>query len=391
MSGPMTTGRLVLPPFRLEAYFSEWEFAARHHLTASDAQTLTISELLALGTDDERAAFADLPLGYVETWGTPRLRAAIAASYQGLEPEDVLTFSGADEPLYWMCRLFAGPGDHVVVTVPNYQAIESVPLASGAEVTGLRLDPDHGWRLDLDAVRAVLRPDTRLLVVNFPHNPSGAVPDRRTWQDLVQLCDERGVRLLSDEVFRGLELDPERMLPQAAELSPSAVSLNVLSKAYGLPGLRVGWLATRDRDLLRLLEGHKHYTTICNAGPSEFLGTIAVRERERIWIRNRGIIGENLLQFDDFFARHADLFEWSPPQGGCVAFPRYLGADGAEAFCRDLLQAAGVLLLPPSIYASVLADVPADRFRIGVGRYDPEHALAAMDDFLCRRRAGRAR
>jgi aspartate/methionine/tyrosine aminotransferase len=386
MTDPSTTPRSVLPPFRLEVHFSRWEFAARHHLTASDAQTMTVGELLALGTDDERAAFADLPLGYGETRGAPRLRAEIAASYRHLEADDVLTFAGAQEGLYWMLRLFAGPGDHVVVTVPNYQALETVPLAAGAEVTGVRLDERAGWRLDVEAVRAALRPDTRLVAVNFPNNPTGAVPDRRTWQELVELCAERGVRLLSDEVYRGLEADPARTLPQAADLSPSAVSLNVLSKAYGLPGLRVGWLATRDRDLLHALERHKHYTSICNAGPSEFLGAIAVRERERIWARNRAIIAANLPLFDAFFARHPEAFAWAPPEGGCVAFPRYLGPEGAETFCRDLVETEGVLLLPASIYRSDLGPVPADRFRIGVGRRDPEPALAAIDRYLARGR-----
>jgi aspartate/methionine/tyrosine aminotransferase len=383
-----------MPEFRLETFFSRWEFTARHHLTASDAQTLTITELLALGSDDDRAAFADLPLGYLETWGTPRLRAAVAASYETLEAGDVLAFAGADEAIYWLMQVFAGPGDHVVVTVPNYQAMETVPLAAGAEVTGIALRPDDGWRLDLDAVAAALRPNTRLVAVNFPNNPTGAVPDQRTWRDLVALCEDRGVRLFSDEVYRGLELDPARRLPQAADLSPTAVSLNVLSKAYGLPGLRIGWLATRDRDLLRLLEQHKHYTSICNAGPSEFLGTVALDAREAIWARNRAIIAENLPQFDAFFGAHPDLFDWSPPDGGCVAFPRYRGADGgdgsggggglddAEAFCAGALAAEGVLLLPPSIYSSQVADTPTDRFRIGVGRRDPGPALAALERYL---------
>lgn len=374
-----------MPQFRLEAHFSQWEFVARHHLTASDAQTLSVRELLALGTDDDRAAFAELPLGYIETWGTPRLRASVAATYSTLDPDDVLAFAGADEALFWMMQVFAGPGDHVVVTVPNYQAMETVPLVGGAEVTGVPLDPDDDWRLDLDAVRAALRSNTRLVAVNFPNNPTGALPDQQTWRELVGLCHERGVRLLSDEVYRGLELDPARRLPQAADLSPSAVSLGVLSKAYGLPGLRVGWLASRDRDLLRVLETQKHYTSICNAGPSELLAAVALDAREQIWGRNRAIIAENLPQFDAFFARHADLFAWRHPDGSCVAFPRYLGADGVEAFCRELLETEGVLLLPASLYVSELGPVPADRFRIGVGRRDPGPALEAMDRFLAGR------
>jgi aspartate/methionine/tyrosine aminotransferase len=160
-----------------------------------------------------------------------------------------------------------------------------------------------------------------------------------------------------------------------------------MSKAYGLPGLRIGWLACRDRALLARLETRKHYTSICNAGPSELIATHALRKRDEITARNRGIIAANLPVFDAFFAEHADLFAWEAPQAGCVCFPRYLGADGVEPFCHDLVEQAGVVLLPASIYASELGDVPADRFRIGVGRADPEPALEAFGAFLAGREA----
>jgi aspartate/methionine/tyrosine aminotransferase len=211
------------------------------------------------------------------------------------------------------------------------------------------------------------------------------VPDATTWQGLVDLCEERGIRLVADEVYRGLELDPHRRITQAADMSPTAVSVNVLSKSYGLPGLRVGWVASRDRALLRTLERHKHYTSICNAGPSEFLGAVAVENGAAIHARNLGIIAENVALFGAFFAAHKDLFEWARPDGGCVAFPRYLGADGVETFCRDLVETAGVLLLPAGIYTSSLAQVPADRFRIGVGRRGAAPALEAIDRFLATR------
>ncbi|GAA1042282.1 pyridoxal phosphate-dependent aminotransferase [Virgisporangium ochraceum] len=374
--------RLPLPDFRLETYFSRWEFVAEHHLTASDAQTLTVAELLALADESDREAFSALPLGYTPTWGTDRLREAVSRTYDTCGPADVLTFAGAEEAIFWLMQLLVHPGEHVVVTVPNYQAMETLPLASGVQVSGVPLDEHDGWRLDLDRVRAALRPSTRLVAVNFPNNPTGAVPDPQMWQGLADLCAERGIRLLSDEVYRGLELDPARRLTQAADLAPTAVSINVLSKSYGLPGLRVGWVATRDRDVLRSLERHKHYTSICNAGPSEFLGAVAVERGEAIHARNRAIIAANVAAFDAFFATHEDLFEWTPPDGGCVAFPRYLGADGVEAFCRTLVESAGVLLLPAGIYTSDLAPVPADRFRIGVGRANAGPALAAFDRFL---------
>jgi aspartate/methionine/tyrosine aminotransferase len=374
--------RAGLPDFRLEVYLGKWEFAARHHLTASDAQTLSVAEVLGPEGLEELAA---LPLGYTPTWGSDALREAIAATYDAVEPDDVLVFAGAEEAMFWAMQELVGPGGHAVVTVPNYQSMESVTLATGAAVSGLTLRPEDGWALDLDALHALLRPETRLVAVNFPNNPTGALPDADTWAALVALCEERGIRLFSDEVYRGLEPEGTMKLPQAADRSPAALSMGVMSKAYGLPGLRIGWLACRDRAVLERLETRKHYTTICNAAPSELIATYALRRGEQIMARNRALIARNLPVFDAFFAAHADLFAWERPQAGCVCFPRYLGADGVEAFCRDLVEQAGVVLLPASIYASELGDVPADRFRIGVGRTDPEPALEAFEAFLAQR------
>ncbi len=376
-----------LPEFRLEVYLGRWEFAARHHLTASDAETLTVGELLELAGEDGREGLLRTPLSYTPTWGTAPLLEAIAATYEHVTSEHVLTFAGAEEAMFWALQEFAGPGDHAVVTVPNYQSMEAVTLATGADVDGLMLRPENGWGLDLEALERLLRPQTRLVAVNFPNNPTGGLPDPDVFRRLVALCDERGIRLWSDEVYRGLERDPADTLPQAADLSPMAVSLNVMSKAYGLPGLRIGWIACRDRPLLERLERRKHYTSICSAAPSEHLATLALRAGDRIRQRNRAIIEANLPVFEDFFGRWPEHLAWEPPQGGCVSFPRLTTGESTSTFCRRLVERAGVVLLPADIYASELGSVPTDRFRIGVGRRDPEPALAALGRFLSRDRA----
>lgn len=375
----------TLPDFRLETYFSRWEFTARYHLTASDVQTITVAELLELADEDGRARWDTLSLGYTETYGLPALREEIAATYTEVAPGDVLCFAGAEEGLYLAMNTLLEPSDHAVVLTPNYQAAETIP-GSICEVSGVALRAEHGWALDVDELERQLRPNTRLVSVNFPNNPTGAVPDPGTWTRLVRLCQDRGILLFSDEVYRGLELDPAKTLPQAADLSASALSLNVMSKAYGLPGLRVGWIACRDRALLGRLERAKHYTSICNAAPSEVLALIALRARARILARNRAIVAENVPRFEEFFARYPELFEWARPDGGCVCFPRYLGGDGVEAMCTELVEQRGVLLLPASIYRSGLTPTPADRFRIGVGRRDPEEALAVWSEWLDARR-----
>jgi aspartate/methionine/tyrosine aminotransferase len=375
----------MLPDFRIERYFSRWEFTARHHLTASDAETWSVPELLELADDADRKAWETLRLGYTETYGSPALRQAVAATYSAVTADDVLCCAGAEEAIYLAMQVLLGPGDHAVVVTPNYQSAETVPL-SRCEVTGVPLRPETGWRLDLDELRRALRPHTRLVSVNFPNNPTGAVPDRRTFTELVALCDQRGIRLFSDEVFRGLEGDPARTLPQAADLSGTAISLNVMSKAYGLPGLRIGWIACRDREVLDRLERAKHYTSICNSAPSELLALVALKAADRVLARNRAIVAANLPVFAAFFAGFADLFDWAPPEGGCVCFPRYRGADGVEAMCTALVEEAGVLVLPASLYRSELTPTPGDRFRVGVGRRGPEPALAAFSAWLRHRR-----
>lgn len=272
------------------------------------------------------------------------------------------------------------------MTVPNYQSTETVPLAAGSSLTGVPIWTGAGssleWTLDLDRVKAALRPNTTVVAVNFPNNPTGYVPSPACFRELVALCEERGIRLVSDEVYTGIELDPSRTLPQAADLSDRAVSINVLSKAYGLPGLRIGWVACRDTAALRALERAKEFTTICNSAPSEVLATVAMRHAPALRERVREIVAANVAVFTDFFARHADRFSFTPPVGSCVAFPRYLGPEGVEEFCRGAVEERGLLFLPASIFRSDLADVPADRFRVGLGRRNPEPALDVLDDFL---------
>ena len=242
-----------LPDFRLETYFSRWEFAARHHLTASDAQTMSMAELLALADDEDRAAWDTLTLGYTETFGDPLLREAIASTYERVGADDVICFAGAEEALYLTMQVLLGPDDHAVVLTPNYQAAETVPAALCA-VTGVALDPDRDWALDLDAVKAAIRPNTKVVSVNFPNNPTGKLIPVADFAALAAMCDERGIHLFSDEVYRGLEIDPNRTLDQAADLSAGALSLNVTSKSLGLPGLRIGWIACRDAETRAALE-----------------------------------------------------------------------------------------------------------------------------------------
>jgi len=371
----------MLPDFKLETYLAKWEFAARYHMTASDMESMTVSELLALADAEDRKQFDTMRLAYIETAGTPTLRTAIAGTYSGIAPEDVLAFAGAEEGIFCAMHALLDKDSHAVIVTPNYQSSEALPLSICA-ATGVGLREKENWALDIDELHVALRPYTKLVLINFPHNPTGKVLDRASFDALVTLCRERGIYLFSDEVYRGLERRPELQLPQAAEVYEKGLSLNVMSKAYGLPGLRVGWIACRDRPLLSRMERIKHYLSICNASPSEHLAVIALKARARILARNLALIDSNLESMNAFFDEFTDLFDWQVPDGGCIAFPRYRGKDGVESFCRRLAEVIGVVLLPASIYESALTPTPTDRFRIGFGRsYVPE-GLAAMRAWL---------
>jgi aspartate/methionine/tyrosine aminotransferase len=364
--------------FALEVFLAGWEFSAPYHMTASDIESMTMADLLALATPEDRDALQNLWLGYTETWGAPELRAEIARTYDTMAPENILCLAGAGEGLYAVAKVLLQAGDHVLVPTPNYQSAETVPL-SVCEVTGIPLrrtaptmgpgsQARGGWRLHPEDVRAAIRPNTKLLSLNFPHNPTGMLMTREDLDAVIALCRHNGIYILCDEVYRGVELEPVDQMPQIADLYERGVSLNVISKAYGMPGLRIGWIASQDTSLLQKVERYKHYLSICNSAPSERLTLIALKARHTILARNHALLHENVRLLEQLFAELPGVVDWQRPQGGCVAFPRCTAPEGGEEFCRTLIEESGVLLLPSSIYASELTDVPQDHFRIGFGR-----------------------
>jgi aspartate/methionine/tyrosine aminotransferase len=367
---------MSIRPFALERYFAEHEFTAELLLCSSDVEAYGMRELLALADDETRALWDRLGLGYTETPGHPLLRAELAALYPGLEAADVLVFAGAQEAIFAFAQATLGADDHAVVVTPAYQSLHEVARAAGAQVSLVELEHESGWALDLDDVRRELRPDTRAIVVNFPHNPTGAHIDRATLDALVAIAEEADAYLFSDEVYRWLEHPPSALLPGAAELSERAVSLGVLSKTFALPGLRIGWLACRDRELLARVAAIKDYTTICSSAPSEILALVALRRRDEVVARSRAIVDANLPLLDDFFARWDGAFEWVRPRGAPIGFPRLLADVEIEEFAREFVERESVLILPGSIY-----EHPGNHFRIGFGRRNMPEALGRLERF----------
>jgi len=336
---------------------------------------MKVRDLLAL-EPNAAERLESLWLGYTESSGNPELRQVISAMYERVKADQVLVHAGAEEAIFNFMNVALSPGDHVVVHAPYYQSRGEVARGIGAEVIEWQGDSKQGWKLEIQVLKGILTSRTKVVVVNFPHNPTGYLPVENFVHQLSALSDQHGFIIFSDEVYRGLELDSSDRLPAFADVNDRALSLGVMSKTFGLAGLRIGWIATRNNQVFRALETFKDYTTICNSAPSEFLATLALRHAEMITRRNLQIIRKNLDHLDFFFESHTDLFSWHRPKAGSVAFPSLLKGT-VDAFCSEIVDKAGVLLLPGTLYGKEL-----NSFRIGFGRKNLPEALQRLDEYL---------
>lgn len=366
-----------LPPFLLERYFAEHEFTVPHLLCVSDCQTMTIGELLDL-EPGSRERFEDLGLGYTEAPGGAELRQEIAALYTGLGSEDILAHVGAEEAIFTFATACLEPGDEVVVHSPCYQSLFQVAASRGCAVRPWTAREEDGWAPDPDELARLVGPRTKAVFVNSPHNPTGFCFDRAGMGRVLEIVSRHGCRLFSDEVYRFLEHGVAEPPRPACELYERAVSLGVMSKSLGLAGLRVGWAASRDKAIIRAMAQVKDYTTICGSAPSEFLAALALRRKDAILARLRGIALENLTLLKPFLAAHGGVLRWAEPMGGPIAFPRLSSGRDAEPFCAEVLERSGVLLLPGRLYG----DQWRHHFRVGFGRSDFRNGLEAFGAYL---------
>jgi len=364
--------------FELERFFARHEFAVRHLLCASDVEGWPMAELLSLADAETQALWHGLRLGYTESLGHPLLRREIASLYETIAPDEVVVFSGAEEAIFTAANVLLGSGDHAIVVWPAYQSLYEVARATGADVTLHELHASEDWAIDTDRLRAELRPNTKLIVVNVPHNPTGSLPDAATYRTIADIAADAGATLLSDEVYRFLEIDPVDRLPAGADVGPHGVSVGVMSKSFALAGLRIGWLATHDARLLDAAARFKDYTTICASAPAEVLSIVALRARADVLARSHAITLGNLRLLDAFFERQPH-FEWVRPRGGSIGFPVLRADVPLDRFAEDLLETEGVLLAPGAIFGH-----PGNHFRLGFGRTDFAAGLGRLEAFAHR-------
>lgn len=366
----------MIETFRLERFFAPYEFTARHLLCSSDCQTRTVGDLLDLEPELE-TRLRSLELHYSPGEGSDELRAGIAGLHDGLEHEQIVVVPGGGPSLELGLRALLRPGDSVVTITPCYQTYVSLPRHLGCELREVALREEGGeWHLDLEQLTKAVQPGTRAVIVNFPHNPTGYLPDRSTFEQVLQITREAGATLFSDEIFRFTEHDPARRLPSAVELDETAVALGGLSKSFGLPGLRVGWILSRRTELLEDVVRINDYGAKDTSAPSQLLAAAALRSAEKILASNMELALANLELAEAFFARNPDHIRWSRPRGGVVGLAHLVEGDARELF-ESLFAASKVLVAPGELF-----EVSSRALRLGFGQPDFPQGLALLEEHL---------
>ena len=347
-----------MKPSLLEAHLARWGEVAPRSLSKAAARTMTMEELLVLADAESARLFETLSLGYATTAGLPVLREEIAGLYGEAGPDSVLTTAGAQEALFCAFRALRSPGDHVVSFTPCYEDLATLPTELGTAVTTIPLRRESGFRQDAAEIEAALLPATKLIVLNSPHNPTGATIDEADLAAIVELA-RKPATPVADRYERGISVD-------------------VMGKSFGLGGVRVGWLACRDRSFLQAATAVKTHLSICNGAPDEVLALIALRAAETILDGNLAVIERNLEVLDLFFEANASRARWSRPSAGCLAYPELI-QGGAEELCERMAKEEGILLFPASLF---LGD--GEHFRIGLGGEDLPDLLPALARQLTR-------
>ena len=352
--------------FALERWMTAWETKTPYDIAESGIFPLSARELLAFEAPEEReqtlSRLLDVRLGYSEAPGTAELRAAIAATYRNTGPDEVLVTTGAIEANFLLFNALLDPGDHVVAVYPAYQQLYSVPRAIGCDVSLWKLKEENGFRYDLEELERLVTKKTRLIVLNTPHNPTGAMLSRRDLERIEALASSVGARILSDEAYRWLEIPGgEPLAPPMRDFAASAVSVGTLSKPFGLPGLRIGWFAG-PADLVAKCWGTRDYVSLSPGKLNDALAVLALKHREKITARTREIVRVNLAAAVEWFARHADTVSWTPPRGGLLALMKYALDIPSLDLSNRLAEKYGVMLAPGSAFGI------EHHLRIGIGQ-----------------------
>lgn len=362
-----------IEPFELERWMTTWETEVEYDLAESGIQPMSVNELASLtGEHDRVADLLNQPLLYSEACGTIELRRLIAGLYSNTGPENVLVTTGAIEANFLLFNNLLVQGDEVVVVDPCYQQLASVPRALGCDVKLWKLTPENGFTYDMDELQRLISPRTRMIVINSPHNPTGSILTQGDMNQVYELAESVGAWVLSDEAYRWLTLsDQPPCAEPARELGNSGLSVGTLSKPFGLPGLRIGWLVAPE-DVVAACWSFRDYISLSPGYLNDRLAQIVLAHRKSLTERTHSIASGNLALVEQWIREREGLVDWVRPRGGLLGLLNYQmdipSAELADRLARD----ASVMLAPGSAFGH------EHHLRIGFGA-NPEKFRKGLD------------
>lgn len=351
---------MQIAPFAVEEWMNRYETQARCNIAETCVDSISLDELLAL-CQQPRQAFLDQlakrPLTYGDIVGSPEYLEGVCSLYRTIQPQNILSTHGAAGANHLLFYSLIEPGDRVISVTPTYQQLYSIPSSFGAEVVLLPLRPEEGWLPNLDALRRLAADGAKMICINNPNNPTGALMEDSLLEQIVEIARSAGAYLLCDEVYRGLNQDGSKTA-SVADLYEKGISIGSMSKVFSMAGLRLGWIATRDKAALDACLSHRDYSLISCGMLDEQIAALALANKEKLLERNIALIRENLRILLDWAAEDPH-FSLLPPKAGTTALVQYDLAPESVDFCRGLLEQAGVLVVPGDCFGQKKS------FRIG--------------------------
>jgi len=361
--------------FKLERYFAKHEFTAKYLLSSSDCDGYEMKYLLENASKDEMDLWEGIKLGYTESEGNPLLREAILQYYKIKTIENVVVASPGELNFISM-NVLLDSKDHAITVSPCYQSLSEVVKSVNCELSLWKPSPDK-WEFNTADLEKLIQKNTKLIILNFPHNPTGSYLKREQLDEIVRIAEKHDIYIFSDEMYRKLIIDDIEELPPISDIYEKGISLWGTSKTFGLAGLRTGWLVTHDTDFLLKVVSFKDYLSICNSAPSEILSIIALNNIDKFLPQNLKTIRENILLFNEFVAKHPIISSFTPPKAGSTGFIKLNIENSALEFSNNLVNETGIMTVPAEMF-----EQQGKYLRIGFGRRNFPEILDILDKYL---------